>query len=141
MISRTTLTAAFLFALLPVTALAELPSLTVTVNGAEPAGTLEISLFDSADNFLKQTYEQKPCKPADDGSCTVRFAALEEGEYAVVVVHDANDNKKLDNGFLGFGAEPFAYSNGATNPLFGRADFDDAKFTVDGATEIEIRLD
>ena len=60
---------------------------------------------------------------------------------AVVVVHDANDNKKLDNGILGFGAEAFAYSNGASNPLFGRASFEDAKIEVNDDLEIEISLD
>jgi uncharacterized protein (DUF2141 family) len=128
-------------AFLPAVAVAELPTLTVTVSGAEPSGTIEVSLFNSAENFLKQTYEQKPCKPADDGSCSVQFAALEEGDYAVVAVHDANENNKLDNGFLGFGAEPFAYSNGAENPLFGRASFDDARITLSESTEIEIHLD
>ena len=59
----------------------------------------------------------------------------------MVVVHDANGNQKLDNGFLGFGAESFAYSNGATNPLFGRASFGDAKFEVNESMEIEISLD
>ena len=141
MFQKLTKPAVFCLALFPAVAAAELPSLTVSVSGAEPAGTIEISLFDSAENFLRQTYEQKPCSPAEDGTCTVRFAAMEEGEYAVVVVHDVNDNKKLDNGFLGFGAEPFAYSNGATNPLFGRASFEDAKFTLSGATEIEISFD
>lgn len=142
MFSRIPRLAAFFLAAFPGIAAAELSSLTVNITDAEPAtGTVEVSLFDTAENFLKKTYEQQPCKPAEDGSCSARFAALPEGDYAVVVVHDANDNKKLDNGFLGFGAESFAYSNGARNPLFGRASFDDAKFSLTESTEIEISLD
>lgn len=142
MASRISRLTALVLALSPALALAELPALTVNIVDADPAtGTIEISLFNSAASFLKQTYEQRPCKPADDGSCSVTFAALEEGDYAVVVVHDANDNRKLDNGFLGFGAESFAYSNDASNPLFGRADFEDAKITLSESTTIEISLD
>jgi len=142
MFSRISRLTALALALSPALALAELLALTVDVVDADPAtGTIEISLFNSAEGFLKQTYEQRPCKPAEDGRCSVTFAALEEGDYAVVVVHDANDNKKLDNGFLGFGAESFAYSNGASNPLFGRADFEDARITVTETATIEISLD
>jgi len=129
-------------ALLPTLAVAELATLTVNITDAEPAtGSIEVSLFDSAEAFLKKAYLQKPCSPAEDGSCSVTFAALDEGDYAVAVAHDANDNKKLDNGFLGFGAEGFGYSNGASNPLFGRADFDDAKITITESTTIDISLD
>lgn len=128
--------------LLPTLAVAELPALTVDVSGAEPAtGTIEISIFNSSETFLKKAYLQKPCSPAEDGSCSVTFSALDEGDYAVVITHDANDNKKLDNGFLGFGAEGFAYSNGASNPLFGRADFEDARITITESTTINISLD
>ena len=92
--------------LFPVAGQAELPKLTVHITGIDPAeGNLEVSLFDSAENFLKQPWSQKAGTIAEDGSSTVSFAALAEGEYAVVVVHDANGNNKLDNGFLGFGAE------------------------------------
>ena len=44
----------------------------------------------------------------DGGPAWVDRACVPNGEYAVIVVHDANDNRKLDNGFLGFGAERFA---------------------------------
>ena len=142
MVSRFDRPALFSLALFPAVAAAELPSLTVTVTDADPAtGTIEVSVFDSAETFLEQTYLQQSCTPNDDGSCTVSFAAMDEGEFAMVVVHDANDNQKLDNGFLGFGAESFAYSNNASNPLFGRASFDDAKFSVNESMEIEISLD
>ena len=127
---------------LPLIAAAEGPTLQVTIVGADPAtGTVEISLFNSEEDFLKNAYLQQRCEPAEDGSCTVRFTLIKDSDCAIVAVHDANDNKKLDNGFLGFGAESFAYSNGASNPLFGRASFDDAKITVSGEMEIEIDLD
>ena len=98
-------------------------------------------MFDSAENFLAKAYLQRTGPAGEDGRFTAVFSAIPEGDYAVVVVHDANDNKKLDSGFLGFGAESFAYSNGASNPLFGRARFEDARIEVNGDLEIEIALD
>jgi uncharacterized protein (DUF2141 family) len=129
-------------AFIPVMAAAEVTTLDVKVTGADPAtGTIEISVFRGAEEFLKDSLYQRQCKPSEDGSCSVNFLMSMPGEYAVVVVHDANDNQKFDNGFLGFGAESFAYSNEASNPLFGRASFDDAKISVSGDTRIEISLD
>lgn len=131
-----------LLALAPSLAWAELPTLTVHVGGAEPpTGTLEVTVFNSPETFLANAYLQRSGTVGEDGTFTAIFSAIPEGDYAVVVIHDANDNKKLDNGILGFGAESFAYSNGASNPLFGRATFEDAKFEVVGDLEIEITLD
>ena len=132
----------FAMTLCPLLAAAEVTTLEVKVSGAEPAtGIIEISVFGSAEEFLKDSKYQRQCKPSEDGSCSVSFLMSMPGDYAVVVVHDANDNQKLDNGFLGFGAESFAYSNEASNPLFGRASFEDAKIAVSGETKIEIVLD
>jgi len=130
------------FLFLPSLSWADLPSLTVHVSGAEPAsGTIEVTVFDSPETFLTKAYLQRSGAVGEDGRFTANFSALPEGDYAVVVVHDANDNKKLDSGILGFGAESFAYSNGASNPLFGRARFEDARIEVNGDLEIEIPLD
>jgi uncharacterized protein (DUF2141 family) len=112
----------------------------VRVVGADPVtGTLEISLFNSADTFLKQPYLQTSGAVNEDGTHMARFGKVPPGEYAVVVVHDENGNGKLDTGFLGFGGESYAYSNDA-HPLFGRPSFDEAKFAVDADTRIEISL-
>lgn len=133
---------ALALSLCPLLAAAQVTSLDVKISGAEPAtGTIEISVFGSAEEFLKESRYQRQCKPSEDGSCSVSFLMSMPGDFAVVVVHDANDNQKFDNGFLGFGAESFAYSNEAKNPLFGRASFDDAKIAVSGETKIEIVLD
>lgn len=134
----------FIVALLaiPAIAMAELPRLTVKVTGAEPAtGTIEISVFDSEENFLREIHIQKRCKPSEDGTCSVEFAAMAEGEYAIAVIHDANDNKKLDNGFLGFGAERFGFSNNPSRPWFGRNSFDEAEFTLTASMAIQVDLD
>jgi len=128
--------------LFPVLALAELPSIKVQVFDATPAtGTVEVTLFNSAESFMKEPYLQVAGPITEDGSFEGQFIGLVEGEYAVVVAHDANGNGTLDAGFLGFGGERYGYSNNV-RPWFGWPDFEDAKFTVDSAeTLLEISLD
>jgi uncharacterized protein (DUF2141 family) len=134
--------ALFLAMLNPAMLMAELPGLQVHVKHVSPVtGTVEVSLFDSAESFLVTPYLQQSGKVSNDGSYTTRFAALPAGDYAVVVVHDANDNGQLDLGFLNFGGEDYAYSN-QIRPWFGRPDFDEVRFTVaDSEVVIEIDLD
>jgi uncharacterized protein (DUF2141 family) len=132
----------FILLLSPALALAELPSVRVVVSSLSPAtGTVEISLFDSAESFMIEPYLQQSGTAGEDGRFETEFVSLPDGEYAVVVVHDANDNGKLDSGFLGFGGESYGYSNNARS-WFGRPDFEDAKIVVDQpGTLVEIDFD
>lgn len=133
--------------LFPAMSQAELLKLTVHITGIDPAaGNLEISLFDSEENFLKKPWSQKSGKISEDGTSTVSFSALPAGEFAVVVVHDANGNNKLDNGFLGFGAESYAYSENPENLrwyrfLFGKPGFEETVFEMTESMELTIALD
>lgn len=135
------------FCIFPIVGQAQLLKLTVNITGIDPAeGNLEVSLFDSEEDFLKKPWSQKVGKIAEDGTSTVSFSALPAGKIAVVVVHDANGNNKLDNGFLGFGAESFAYTENPENArwyrfLFGRPAFEEAVFEISESTEITISLD
>ena len=135
------------FCIFPIAGQAQLLKLTVNITGIDPAeGNLEVSLFDSEEDFLKKPWSQKVGKIAEDGTSTVSFSALPAGEIAVVVVHDANGNNKLDNGFLGFGAENFAYTENPENArwyrfLFGRPAFEEAVIEISESTEITISLD
>ena len=134
--------ALFMPLLSPALALADLPSVRVVVSGLSPAtGKVEVSLFDSAESFMVEPYLQQSGTAGEDGSFGTEFVSLPDGEYAVVVVHDANDNGKLDRGFLGFGGEGYGFSNNAQS-WFGWPDFEEAKIVVDQpATLVEIDLD
>ena len=87
--------------------------------------------------------------PAASRRPATRATALESGQkanqgptgrYAVVAVHDENENGKLDNGLLGFGGEGYGFSNGV-RPLLGWPAFDAAAVTVESDMTIEIELD
>ena len=126
---------------LPTLAMAALPSLTVNVTNAIPStGQIEVTLFNSADSFMVEVTLQESGPPDEKGEFTATFASLEEGDYAVVVVHDENDNKSYDAGILGLGGEGLGYSNNV-RPWFSRPDFEEVKFRVEGeSTEITIEV-
>jgi len=61
----------------------------------------------------------------------VVFANLPGGEYAVSVLHDENDNKKMDTNFFGIPKEGVGASNDAKGH-FGPPRYRDAKFIFNG---------
>ncbi len=116
--------------LLPAFAHAQMAKLTVVVSGIDPAvGTVEVSVFNTAETFMQKPLLQQSRKVKGLNEKKFVFSGLLEGNYAVVVVHDENDNGVLDAGFLGFGGEKYAYSNDASSWL-GRPSFEDASFSV-----------
>lgn len=122
-------------------ALAQVADLKIRVLGAETAeGTVEISLFSSPEDFMREPYLQMTGRPAGDGAFEASFAAVPTGRYAAVAVHDENENGKLDTGWFGFGGEGYGFSNGV-RPLLGWPDFEAAAVTVETDMTIEIELD
>ena len=125
--------------LLAPAAQAQLVRLDVIVQGLEPAtGTVEVTLFNAAETFLKKPFLQQAAEVDGAAQLTFNFVGLLDGEYAVVVVHDENGNQVLDSGFLGFGSEGIGYSNDAA-PWLGRPSFDQAKFAI-GQDDLDITI-
>ena len=54
---------------------------------------------------------------------------LPEGEYAISLFHDENENKELDTNFIGIPKEAFGFSNNVLG-LMGPPSFNKAKFKV-----------
>jgi len=60
---------------------------------------------------------------------SVTFSDLRPGVYAVAVLHDENENSKMDFNLLGMPLEGYGFSNDAS-ALFGPPSFKDAAFTL-----------
>ena len=90
-------------------------------------------------NFKAESVTQTKL-PAAKGDITHVFADLPPGKYAVMVIHDENENGKLDSNFLGIPSEGYGFSQ---NPrVMRRATFQEALFELPagGATvQIELR--
>ena len=115
-------------------------TLTVNITGGTPnTGTAILSLFASAENFLKQPI-QKASKPiGKHGKAVFIIHSLERGTYAISVVYDQDNNGKLNTGFLGIPTERVGFSNNAMS-IFGPPSFDKAAFEVNDSSELNIQL-
>ncbi len=91
----------------------------------------------------ESTFMKEPLEGASgdivDGKSTVTFKNVKPGTYGIIVVHDKNDNKRMDFEPSGMPKEAFGMSN---NPMsYGPPQWNDAKFeVVTSPVEIDIRL-
>ncbi len=114
--------------------------LEVIVKGAEPEiGQIEVSLFNSEGNFLKEPLIKRFMPVNAEGQAIFRFDSLEPGQYAVSTVYDKNMDGILNTGFMRIPKEPYGFSNNAKG-LFGPPSFEKAAFQIDELTIITINL-
>jgi uncharacterized protein (DUF2141 family) len=121
----------------PVATAGEGATLKLELTGLETRGTVRVLLFDEADAFDKGG---KPVAgdtvAVDEPTEIIPFEGLAPGSYAVKLVHDVNDNGKMDTNPFGMPTEPYAFSNNARGN-FGPAKWDKASFdlTEEGLTQ------
>ena len=112
-------------------------SLTVTVSLRGTGGHILLSLYNE-DSFMENPLDAASSE-IKDGKAIFTFTDLEPGEYALVALHDKNDNKRMDFEPTGMPQEAFGISNNVM--LMGPPQWADAKFEL-GTTPLnmEIRL-
>ena len=76
---------------------------------------------------------------AQPGEMSFTTTNLPAGEYAIRVMHDINDNDKLDSNFVGMPTEPWGMSNNARGN-FGPPRWQDVKFDLQGEVTQSIEL-
>ena len=114
--------------------------LTVTITDIRAAqGSMMVSLVDSDAAWNSQAKPVAARKvAAEKGEMQLKFSDLPAGVYAVQVMHDENDNNKLDTNFLGIPSEGYGFSN---NPnVMRRATFEEARFEFKAEATVTIRL-
>ncbi len=92
-------------------------------------GTIKIGLYNSKQHFLKKTYKSISIKAKKEG-VKVTFEDVKEGEYAISLYHDEDNNQKM-NTFFKIPIEPYGTSNNAKGQ-FGPPKWEDARFIVSG---------
>ncbi|MBT8260186.1 MAG: DUF2141 domain-containing protein [Flavobacteriaceae bacterium] len=102
--------------------------ITVTIeNVLNNKGKVHLALHTS-DTFMKSDAIQSLSSTIEDSKVTVTFKNVEAGEYAILVLHDENENNRMDYLPSGMPKEAYAMSN---NPmLLGPPRFEDAKFQL-----------
>lgn len=117
---------------------AEEKKLTVQItNVTSEEGQIILAIYNSSENYDNRiAFQEVKLKPEID---TVIFETnLPDGEYLVMLVHDINNNGKLDTSFIGMPKEPVGLSNYDGKGIPGK--FKKHKFSVNENTEIIIPL-
>jgi uncharacterized protein (DUF2141 family) len=116
-------------------------TLTIKVTDiAEAAGTVRLKLVDSKEGYAGSAKaidaQERAITSKDDLSFT--FKDVKAGTYAVMLMHDENNNGKLDSNILGIPKEGYGFSN---NPhVMRQPTFDETKFSVD-AKDVSITIE
>lgn len=112
-------------------------TITVTVSLKGSGGKVLFGLHDES-TFMKEPLEGASSE-IKDGKATITFNNVKPGTYGVMVVHDKNDNKRMDFEINGMPKEAFGTSNNVM--LMGPPQWSDAKFEVANTPiEVDIRL-
>ncbi|OON67719.1 hypothetical protein B0919_16080 [Hymenobacter sp. CRA2] len=103
---------------------------------ASTQSAVKLYFYNAPDGFLKpkQYAFYKVVRPGGQSRITLPVE-LTNGEWAVAITQDTNNNDKLDKNFVGIPTEPFAFSNNV-RPRLAPPVFEDCKFTVDGPGKV-----
>ena len=132
-------TISLLIALLVGTLIGHGQTLTVTVeNILNENGKILVALHTS-ETFMKGPGIQNAEAKIEGKSVVFTFDEVKPGTYAIMVLHDENENNRMDYELTGMPAEHYGMSN---NPMsFGPPQFADAKFEMaKDNKEIKIRF-
>lgn len=103
-------------------------------------GQVLISVYNNAKDFPKDATKAigKAKAIIENGKAIVTFSNLPPGKYAAAILHDENNNLKMDFNFVGVPKEGYGFSNNAKG-MFGPPSFEKAAFNVDGEKKIVIK--
>lgn len=105
-------------------------------------GHVLISLYDDKESFPDNAEKAagKGKAAIKGGVATITFRNLKPGRYAVAVLHDENENLKMDFNLVGMPKEGYGFSNNAKGML-GPPSFAKAAFAVNNEEEkVKIRI-
>ena len=103
-------------------------TLTVTVDNVQTTeGQVLVAIYNEA-HWMKQNLAGQALKPTASNTVVATFE-LPPGRYAAAVLHDMNDNGRMDYRLLRLPKEPYGFSNGA-KPKLRPPTFEDAAFDL-----------
>lgn len=76
-----------------------------------------------------------------DKTATIIFKSVPPGNYAIAILHDENNNQKMDKNMLGIPKEGYGFSNNASG-TFGPPSYKKASFshTTINQTAVQIKV-
>ena len=122
---------------------AETYTLTVKVeNLRNSKGVVQFALYNKdnsiPDEDYKKYYRLEKAKIVN-GKSEITFKSLPQGKYAVNILHDENNNGKIDKGLL-LPKEGIGFSNYQSIGLKNRPNFSKASFELNTDKTISVRI-
>lgn len=122
---------------------AENYSLKVEVKGLQSSkGVVQFALYNKDGSIPDENFEKyyKILKgEIVNGSSTITFKNIPSGKYAVNILHDENENGKIDKGFM-LPIEGIGFSNFQSIGLSNRPNFEKASFELNVDKKIEVKV-
>jgi len=114
----------------------------VSITGIENTdGNVEIGIYNSKENFpvFGNETQGAKIKPSGKGSLNYTFKNLADGNYAIAVWHDENDNQIMDKNLFGAPKEKYGFSKNIYG-TFGPPDFEEVLFKVENGKVVELTI-
>ncbi len=103
-------------------------SITVTIENVQNNNGKVLFALHTKSTFMKGQGVDNLETTIKDGKVSVTFKNVKPGEYAILALHDENENNQMDFETSGMPKEAYGTSN---NPMFfGPPQYEEAKFTV-----------
>jgi len=115
--------------------------LTLKLSGIESSqGVIYIGLYNQELGFteIDKTF-MNWIVPAKKGQQLVELKDIPNGQYAISIFHDTNNNGILDKNFLGIPNEIYGFSNNA-RAILSAPTFAECTFTYNSNLDMEIEL-
>jgi len=113
--------------------------LTVNISDIEQGkGHVLVALYADKESYTSGKANFSSKVKAEHEHETLVFENLPDGEYAIKMYQDENDNNKLDFNMMGIPKEGYGFSNNVG--MFGAPEYVEAKFTIKENTAIKIEL-
>ncbi len=118
-------------------------SLEVTVDNLRNSkGVVIFSIYDKDGTIPDEKHKNYTIElksKIKDNKATVIFNNLKNGRYAVGIIHDENENGKIDKGFL-LPKEGIGFSNYDSIGLSHKPNFKDASFELNSDKKVKIKV-
>ena len=111
--------------------------ITVTAHPRNNRGKLGCLLFKRSKGFPNKAKRasRRAWTRIKKRQAVCHFTNVAPGHYAISILHDENNNNKLDTNFFGIPKEEYGASNDAPPGTFSGPKFSKAKFRHDGRTK------
>ncbi|MBF7073576.1 DUF2141 domain-containing protein [Glaciecola sp. MH2013] len=107
------------------------------INIDRPVGQLLVAIYDSEQAYTEKATPLRWAKAEAVGdTVTMSFDDLEDGTYALMLIHDINSNGKMDINAMGLPQDGYGFSNNVG--MYGLPPFEAASFEVKEYASIDV---